>query len=118
MAKTGKPIKNVIRGDTRRVVCTFVEADNTTPINLSGGTLYFTVNTSSDPSDDSGAAIQKTATSFTDAANGSHTFVLSHSDTNIAPGDYWYDVQFVDSFGNYLSSYRGQFSVQSDTTRT
>ena len=118
MAKLGKPIKNVIRGDTRRISCTFLESDNITPINLAGGTVYFTVNSSDDPSDDSGAVIQKTATSFTDATNGNHTFTLSHSDTNIAAGNYWYDVQFVDSTGNYLSSYRGKFIVQSDTTRT
>lgn len=118
MPKIGKPIKNVIRGDTRQISCTFLEADNSTPVNLSGGTVYFTVNTSSDPTDDSAALIQKTATSFTDAANGNHIFTLSHGDTNIDPGEYWYDTQFVDVVGNYLSSYRGKFIVQSDTTRT
>lgn len=117
-AKLGKSIKNVIRGDTRQVSCTFLEADNTTPISLTGGTVYFTVNSSEDPSDDSSAVISKTATSFTDATNGNHIFTLTHSDTNITPGDYWYDCQFVDALGNYLSSYRGKFIVQSDTTRT
>lgn len=119
MAKLGKTINNVIRGDTRTVNLTFLEADGSTPINLTGGTVYFTVNSSSDPSDDTNVAFQKTANSgFTDPTNGKHTFTLTHANTNITPGTYWYDAQFVDSLGSYLSSYRGRFIVQSDTTRT
>jgi len=118
MAKLGTTIKDVIRGDTRTVNLTFKAADGTTAINLAGGTVYFTVNSSSDPSDDTGIAIQKSATSFTSASTGEHTFTLTHSDTNIAPGTYWYDAQFVDATGGYLSAYRGKFIVQSDVTRT
>lgn len=119
MARLGKTIKDVIRGDTRTVSLTFLQADGSTPINLTGGTVYFTVNSSSDPSSDSTVSFQKTANSaFTNAANGQHTFTLSHSDTNITPGTYWYDAQFVDASGNYTSSYRGKFIVQSDVTRT
>lgn len=118
MAKIGKTINNVIRGDTRIVNCVFLEVDGVTPINLAGGTAYFTVNASSDPADDTSKSIQKIATSFTDAANGRNSFTLDHSDTNITPGTYWYDAQFIDTLNNYLSSYRGKFIVQSDTTRT
>lgn len=118
MAKSGKTISNVIRGDTRTVNLTFLESDGSTPVNLTGGTVYFTVNSSSDPSDDTSVAFQKTATSFTDATNGQHTFTLTHSDTNITPGTYFYDAQFQDSVGNYLSSYKGKFIVISDITRT
>lgn len=117
MAKLGKTINNVIRGDTRTVNLTFLESDGSTPIDLTGGTVYFTVNSSSDPSDDTSVAFQKTATSFTDATEGQHTFTLEHADTNIEPSTYWYDAQFKDAVGNYLSSYRGKFIVQSDITR-
>lgn len=118
MAKFGKTINNCIRGDTRTINLTFLEADGSTAISLAGGTAYFTVNTSSDPADDTSKAIQKTATSFTDPTHGKHTFTLTHSDTNITPGTYWYDAQYQDPVGNYLSSYRGRFIVQSDVTRT
>lgn len=116
--KVGKTIKDVIRGDTRTINLTFLQSDGQTPVNLTGGTIYFTVNTSSDPSNDSGTTIQKTATSFSDATNGEHTLTLTHADTDIDAGEYWYDVQFVDASGSYLSSYRGKFIVQSDVTRT
>lgn len=116
--KLGKKINNVIRGDTRQINLTFLQSDGTTPVDLSGGTAYFTVNSSSDPSSDVGASIAKSATVFTDATNGKHTFTLTHADTNIAAGKYWYDAQFVDSVGGYLSAYRGEFIVQPDVTRT
>ncbi len=118
MAKLGKTIANVIRGDTRQINLTFLQSDGTTAVTLTGGTCYFTVNASSDPTDDTSKVIQKTATSFTSATTGQHTFTLTHSDTNITPDTYWYDAQFVDSVGSYLSSYRGKFIVQSDITRT
>ena len=118
MAKTGKTISDVVRGDTRTVNLTFLDSDGSTPLNLTGGTVYFTVNSSSDPSDDTSVAFQKSATSFTSATTGEHTFTLTHSDTNITPATYYYDAQFVDSVGNYLSSYRGKFIVVSDVTRT
>lgn len=121
MAKLGKTINDVIRGDNRTVNCTFLQKDGKTPIILTGGTAYFTVNASSDPADDTSVSFQLTATNatpFTDPTNGKHTFTLSHSNTNIAANTYWYDAQFVDSVGGYLSSYRGKFIVQSDTTRT
>lgn len=118
MAKIGRSIVNVIRGDTRVVNLTFLESDGTTPIDLTGGTVYFTVNTSDNPLDDTSVAFQKTTTTFTSATTGQHTFTLTHADTNIDPASYWYDAQFKDSLGNYLSSYRGKFIVQSDITRT
>lgn len=118
MAKLGKTISNVIRGDTRQVNLTFLQSDGSTPIDITGGTVYFTVSSSSDPSDDTGDAFQKTATVFTDPTAGQHTFTLTHANTNITPGTYWYDAQFVDSTGNYLSAYRGKFIVQSDVTRS
>lgn len=119
MAKLGKTISNVIRGDTRTINLTFLESDGSTAINLAGGTVYFTVQNSSDPTNDTTLLMfQKTATSFTSASTGQHTFTLTHDDTDITPGTYWYDAQFVDSSDNYLSSYRGKFIVQSDVTRT
>lgn len=118
MAKLGRTINNVIRGDTRQINLTFLQSDGTTAVNLAGGTCYFTISSDADPSSDTSAVLQKTATSFTSPSTGQHTFTLTHSDTDITPGSYWYDAQFVDSVGNYLSSYRGKFIIQSDTTRT
>lgn len=126
MAKLGKTINNVIRGDTRTVNLTFLQSDQKTPVDLTDGTVYFSVNSSNDPSNDASAAIEfntpggtnagETDT-FTNSALGQQQIILTHDQTNIAAGNYWYDAQFVDVDGNYLSSYRGQFIVQSDIER-
>lgn len=117
--KLGKTIGPIIRGDTHQVNCTFLQSDGSTAVQLAGGTAYFTVQSSDNPPDDTtDLKIQKTTTSFTSPTTGQHTFTLSHTDTNIDPGTYDYDAQFVDGIGNYLSSYRGKFIIQSDVTRT
>src|ERR1017187_6330672 len=122
MAKLGKIIANVIRGDTRVVNLTFLQSDQKTPVPLSGGMVYFSVNTTSDPASDTTAVIEKsvaggtvgTNDTFTNGTLGQQQITLTHTDTNIPAGTYWFDTQFVDSLGNYLSSYRGNFIVQSD----
>lgn len=118
MAKFGKTINDVIRGDTRRVNTEFFDTDGTTPLDLTNGTVYFTVNASDNPSDDTSASIKKVITSFDDPTTGTQVVTLSTTDTDITPGTYWYDSQFVDSVGNKVSSYRGRFIVQSDITRS
>lgn len=126
MPKFGKTINNVIRGDTRTVNLTFLQSDQKTPVNLTSGTVYFSVNTLSDPPSDTGAAIEfntpggtaaGATDTFTDATLGQQQIILDHTQTNISANTYWYDAQFVDEFGNYLSSYRGNFIVQSDIER-
>lgn len=120
MAKLGKEIKDVIRGDSRSENLTFLQSDGSTPIPLGGGTVYFTVNSNSDPASDTTAVIQKIVVdpNFTNPTNGKTTITLTPTDTTIDAGSYWYDAEFVDSSGNKTSSYRGKFIVQSDITRT
>src|ERR1039458_10566858 len=94
MPKLGKTINNVIRGDNRTIILTFLESSDLTPINLAagtGGTVYFTVNSSSDPADDTSASIAKIITGpFTSPSTGQHTLILLPADTNIPAGTYWY----------------------------
>lgn len=110
-------IKNFIRGDSRAITVTVLDA-NGAAINLTGGKLFFTLSGSSSPDDDSGALISKTMTSFTNPTQGIHTFSLASSDTNtILPGEYNYDVQFVDGAGNVTSKQQDTFEIIADITR-
>lgn len=89
-----------------------------TPVDLTGGTVWFTVNTSNSPSTDSGAVIQKSTSSFTDPTSGVVTFTLSSTDTDITPGTYYYDTQFVAADDSVTSTKRDKFIVISDITRS
>jgi hypothetical protein len=110
-------IKDMIRGDTRSFPVTFYDSDGVTPLSLVGGTVKFTVNATEEPSDNSAAVIQKTITVHTSPLNGQTTIALSSSDTNITPGEYYYDVQLTDASGNVLSKKKDILTVISDITR-
>lgn len=112
-------IKDYIRGDSRNINITFLQPDGVTPIDLTGGKVYFTVNSSSAPADDTSAVISKTVSSFSAPTTGVATIALTNADTqNITPGSYFYDVQLKDASGNFVSSKQDQFILIADITRT
>lgn len=110
-----KAIK-LIRGDSRDIIVHFKDADGD-DLDLAGGTVFFTVNASENPSSDSGAVISKNVTDHTDEAGGISTISLSAADTTVTPGDYYYDVQLKDSSGGVMSSSVGMLTVAPDITR-
>ena len=64
-------------------------------VDITGQTVYFTVKKKKGGStSDSDALIAKTAT-LTDASNGVATVTITNSDTNIQPGEYYYDIRRV-----------------------
>lgn len=85
---------------------------------LTGATVFFTVNEEENPENDDGAIIKKVITEFTDAAAGTFTFPLLPSDTNEQePELYWYDIQIVRGPNNIQSSRKARFEIVSDITR-
>lgn len=55
-------ITDYIRGDTRVIQVNCFQSDGVTPLDLTGATVYFTLNSSNSPTDDSDMALQKTVT--------------------------------------------------------
>lgn len=109
-------IKDVIRGDSHTINLTITNAG--TAVNLTGYTVFFTVNASESPSDDTGAAIQKTVTSHSDPTNGKTVITLAPADTSsLTPGTFWYDIQLKDGSGNITSFEKDKFILVSDITR-
>lgn len=111
-------IKDYIRGDTRVINLTCLQSDGVTPLNLTGATVYFTVNASDTPTDDTSAAFQKTVTSHTSPTLGLTTVTINTADTqSLTPGDFYYDVQVKDASGNITSLKKDTFTINSDITR-
>lgn len=109
---------SLIRGDSRNIDVGFLQSDGVTPVNLTGGTVYFTVNSSADPADDTAAAVQKNVTVHTAPTLGQTRITLSPTDTSaLAAGTYYYDVQFKDSAGSVLSQKQDTFILTADITR-
>jgi hypothetical protein len=104
----------IIRGDDVTIPVTFTDSDGD-PINLTGCTVFFTVkNEKSDDDDD--AVISKSVTSHTTPASGITQVVLTHTDTDIDPGSYYWDLQIKDSAGKIQSTQVAQFEVIQDIT--
>jgi hypothetical protein len=104
----------VIRRDDAEFEITFTDKDGTA-INLTGGTVFFTVKKKLTDTD-ADAVISKEVSSFNAPTTGIMTLSLTDTETNITPRAYYYDVQFKDSSGTISSSERGRFYVTQDVT--
>ncbi len=83
-----RPDIEIIRGDTTSIDFT------SNGIDLTGSTVFFTAKTAIDNDvDDSTAAIAVEVTDHTDPTAGVTVIPLSSTDTNIEPGEYFYDIQ-------------------------
>lgn len=105
------------RGDSQTIEVTYVDRTGTA-LDLTGATVFFTVNASNTPDDDSQAVIEKTISSISSPELGIVTIDLANSDTqDIDPGTYYYDASVKDSLGHVTTSKIDKFVVTSDITR-
>ena len=111
MADKTADITGLIRGDGHTINVTL-------PMDITGATVFFTVNSEADPASDSTAAIKKEVTTHTDAANGKTTIVLDPVDTeSMEAGVYYYDFQVKAADGSISSIPKAKFKLESDITR-
>lgn len=114
------PISNYIRGDSRQLSIQCYNSDGVTPFNLTGCTLYFTLNTSATPADDgtdTTSAIKISTSTFSSPTSGLGSLTLTNALTQpLAQGTYYYDIQLKDSLGNITSLASNTFTVVDDIT--
>ncbi len=112
-------IQNFYRGDTKKYKIIVRDKATSAPISVDSGTLTFTMKKKLSDSDEN-AAVQVVKQAIeTDPTNptGEVEIVLSHEDTNIAPGEYNYDFQFI-SFNNEVTTlFAGKVKVLTDVTQ-
>lgn len=121
-ASTQAPlIKNYIRGDSRLISVSIFQSDGVTPFNLTGCTVFFTVNANSNNTadNDTSAVIKISNSSITNPTLGVATLQITNVMTqDITPGTYYYDVQLQDANGNITSLAQNQFLIIADVTRS
>lgn len=110
---TIRPDIELIRGDSSSIDFTLEGVD------LTGATVFFTAKSVIDnDADDSTAAIAVEVTSHDDPTNGHTIIPLSATDTNVTPGEYFYDIQVKASDGTTITSIRyRKLEVFADITR-
>lgn len=107
----------IIRGDNEAIEVQFIDTETSKPIDITGYTVYFTVNTTKRDTNDDDAIIRKDVTNHTDPVNGKTVILLSTTDTNLDPRNYYYDVQFKDDDGKIKTVIVGDLSVILDVTK-
>lgn len=122
--------RKVIRGDSDSFKLTFKAKaykkgkEITIPIDITGWEIRFTVRKSlpaTSVNNDKDAVIHKVA-DIIDGPNGVAYISVSSTDTNIEPGEYWYDIQCIRPAcctGDLITKSipRGRYIVISDITR-
>jgi len=78
--------------------------------NITSDTVRFTMKSNRSDSDAS-AAIQKDADVATQGSSGVAIFTLTPTDTDVSPGSYFCDVQWIRSDGSEYVVYDGRISV-------
>lgn len=104
----------IIRGDDVNLELTFTDIDGNA-IDLTGGTVYFTVKKHLGDSDDD-AVLQAEENTFTAPETGIMILTIGNEDTDLPIGQYYYDVQLKDLDNKISSSERGSFIVVKDIT--
>lgn len=108
---------SMIRGDTRKINVVALDATGAA-LDLTGSTVYLTVNASQTPTDDTTAVLQKQTTTHTAPTLGLSSITLVNADTqNILPDTYFYDIQVKDVAGNVTSATASTFTITGDITR-
>lgn len=122
VASTQAPIiKNYIRGDSRLISINILQSDGVKPFDLTGCTVFFTVNANANNTadTDTSAIIALKNSAITNPTLGVATIQISNINTqDIAPGTYYYDIQLRDNNGNITSLAQNQFIVIADVTRS
>lgn len=128
-------INDYIRGTTRIIQIPVTQADGTTPYDLTGATVYLTLNTSDAPADDTSATLQKVVTSHVvpsgvpassgytvgqDTASAGISWVkIAPIDTqSLSPDTYNYDIQVTDASGNVIQKKKDKFTINAEITRS
>jgi len=102
----------IFRENTRNINLHFEDVD------LTGATVFFTVKSDFDnDATDSTAIINKDITSHADATNGDTTILLTAANTDVAAGDYKYEIKLKKADGEQVTVAQGEFIIEDSYIR-
>ena len=106
-----RPDIELIRGDSSSI-------NFTIDMDLTGATVFFTAKPAlTDDAGDTTAVIDVEVTDHTVPTSGQTVIPLSNTDTDVTPGEYYYDIQIKDASGNITSIKPRKLEVVADVTR-
>jgi hypothetical protein len=111
-----KPDINIIRGDTSSI--NFSLTDDGSPVDLTGATVFFTAKPAlTNDITDTSAVMSVEVTSHSNPTAGETVIPLSSTDTDVTPGEYFYDIQVKRGDATIVSIPARKLEVFADVTR-
>lgn len=107
----------IVRGDDTAIEVTFTDKATGDPIDLTGSTVMFTVRADRDDTDDENAIIKVDVTVHTDPTAGQTVINMTHEDTAVQTGNFFYDVQYVDTANKVQTLVIGEVAIVQDVTK-
>ncbi len=107
----------IIRGDDEAITLEFTDEITAAPIDLTNCAIMFTVRANKQDTNDDTALIKKDVYIHTDPIAGKSTINLLSTDTNVATGNYFYDVQYVDTANKVKTLVIGNVEIIQDVTK-
>jgi hypothetical protein len=108
-------LNSIFRGDSREYLLTFTRDDGSA-IDISEWKVYFTVKKNY-RDDDIAAVIKKDISVHYDPVNGKTKISLLPVDTEVVPGNYFYDIQAKRAVNDIITVLAGKLEIKSDVTR-
>lgn len=111
---------SIFRGDTVNIDLTITDSDGSA-LNITGYKFFFTAKSNDDDNDDD-ALIKKDVTTHLkpDGSDGTLTgqsrITLSKTQTAVAIGNHYYDIQMKDSSDDITTLTKDRFNVKQDVT--
>lgn len=105
----------IIKGDDVLLTCSFTD-ENDAVVDISSADLTFTVREA--PTDENPLISVTVASGLhTDPVNGETQVQLSHTDTDVESGNYYWDIQLTYGSGTINSVKKGEIIVVDDITK-
>ena len=108
----------LVRGDTFDWVLTFKKAG--IPIDITGWKVFFTIKlvTAYKEDNDDNSTIYKKTYDITNGTSGQvELLIIPEESTKFEPGNYKYDIQYIDTTDKVETPFIGDFIVEADVTR-
>jgi len=116
----------VYKGDDIGSIVVTIKDENGDPIDISTSAVYFTVKTTKTDLDaaaligpiKNGPSPNARGTAHSDPTNGETTFNVTHTETDITAGTYYYDVQLVTAGSIVTTLIVDEFEIVEEVTDT
>lgn len=107
----------IIRGSSDTIEVSYYDEDNKAPVNLTGGTVYFTAKKKLSDADNAPDTIKKDVTSHSNPTAGESVIALVPADTEGKKlGPYIYDVKLVTADGKHIPSKQLKMELVQEVT--